>query len=461
MALLTNGSLVPWGDASRYETSLPPDLLFVSAASGGSYHNAMMMRRTDLGDQAIGAGKQVSLDVHNVGNGTLTIGEVTITGTNASDFTLERVEPFGTDWATHLKVTFKPSALGPRTAVLHIPSNAENVPSYFVTLAGNGLPPPEIAVFDGATTAAASERQDGGAPLTIATTAVGLTSPPRTFTIQNTGPGDLIGLAVRLIGPEGTPFSFTPPLATTLAPDETTTFTVSFTPTTTGADEAQIQIASNDADENPFDLTLRAIGHRMPTLADVEVSPTQTTATATSEVLTDSGSEVTERGFVFALTSTNDAPQIDGTGVTKLVNSGTGLGTFTGALPDLTPGGSYSICAYATSSEGTSYSAVATFTTLGKGEIAVFKGNSTAPADELTGSAASFSFANTLVGQTTTSTFTIKNTGNADLTSVNAGITGTDSSHFDYSHPKPPRWHLARPRRSPSASSPQQPDRVP
>jgi hypothetical protein len=48
--------------------------------------------------------------------------------------------------------------------------------------------------------------------------------------------------------------------ATTLAPNTSTTFTVTSAPSAAGSRTAAIHIASNDADENPFDITLAGSG---------------------------------------------------------------------------------------------------------------------------------------------------------------------------------------------------------
>jgi len=101
-----------------------------------------------------------------------------------------------------------------------------------------------------------------------------------------------------------------------------------------------------------------------PTLS----SPSSTQVTATGATLggnvtSESGAAITERGVVYSATSTNNDPLIDGTSVTKVTATGT-TGAFTIPVTDLTPSTSYSYKAYATNSQGTTYTSVATFTTL-------------------------------------------------------------------------------------------------
>ena len=88
-----------------------------------------------------------------------------------------------------------------------------------------------------------------------------------------------------------------------------------------------------------------------------------TTATVGGNVTLDGGDPVTERGVVWSETATNSDPVIGGSGVTKVVTSGT-TGVFTLNGTGLTAGVSISYKAYATNSTGTGYTSVGTFTTL-------------------------------------------------------------------------------------------------
>lgn len=95
-------------------------------------------------------------------------------------------------------------------------------------------------------------------------------SATRTYTIKNIGTFDLTGLAVTVDGLANAEYTVTQPAITTLVPNATTTFTVFFT--AAGADnrDAVIKIASNDYDENPFDIRVTAYGIAPPT--DISLS---------------------------------------------------------------------------------------------------------------------------------------------------------------------------------------------
>lgn len=114
-----------------------------------------------------------------------------------------------------------------------------------------GGPRPEIEVeLDG------TALTDQVSSLDFGTGLVGAAVSPRTFTIRNIGTGDLTGISVPSVGD----FLVTNLGATTLLEGESTTFEVNFKAGGVGARGAILQIASNDTDENPFDLTFTGTG---------------------------------------------------------------------------------------------------------------------------------------------------------------------------------------------------------
>ena len=81
-----------------------------------------------------------------------------------------------------------------------------------------------------------------------------------TFTIRNYGDSDLTGLGVTIDGPDAAMFTMTANPTPPVAPLGGTTFTVRFAPTSGGNKNAVLHIASNDADESPFDIMLTGGG---------------------------------------------------------------------------------------------------------------------------------------------------------------------------------------------------------
>ena len=78
-----------------------------------------------------------------------------------------------------------------------------------------------------------------------------------TFTIKNTGNANLTGLTIDKGGTNPGEFTVTSnPVAPVGGPAGTANFTVQYAPTAAGERTAVLSIASNDADEHPFDLNL-------------------------------------------------------------------------------------------------------------------------------------------------------------------------------------------------------------
>ena len=98
-----------------------------------------------------------------------------------------------------------------------------------------------------------------------------------------------------------------------------------------------------------------------PTVTTTAVSNIdKTTATGGGNVTADGGATVTARGICW---STTQNPTISGSHTTD----GTGTGSFTSAMTDLTAGTTYYVRAYATNSAGTAYGEELSFTTLPEG----------------------------------------------------------------------------------------------
>jgi len=113
---------------------------------------------------------------------------------------------------------------------------------------------------------AGTDLTDGSATVNCGTATVGSPASPTTFTIKNTGASNLTGLALSKSGTHSADFTLGALGATTVAPGASTTFNVTFTPGAAGNRTAAIQIASNDANENPFDINLTGTGVTVGTL---------------------------------------------------------------------------------------------------------------------------------------------------------------------------------------------------
>jgi len=115
-------------------------------------------------------------------------------------------------------------------------------------------PAPEISIEQ----PEGSSLTDGSSTTNWAALPTGGTAVPVVYTVRNLGSSSLQGLAITKTGTHPTDYIVSSLGATTLSPGNSTTFSVTFAPNTgaSGARTAALQIASNDVNENPFDIAL-------------------------------------------------------------------------------------------------------------------------------------------------------------------------------------------------------------
>ncbi len=196
--------------------------------------------------------------VSNTGAANLTGLVLSVNGTNSTDIltTAPLLTTLLPGASTTFTVKFKPTAVGTRTATIHLASNVAGTKNpYDIHLTGTGIGVPVIDLTRGINAVA-----DGGTN-TLGSITVGKTSGDFTYTVKNTGTANLTGLVLSVNGTNSADILTTAPLLTTLTPGSTTTFTVKFAPTATGPRTAAIHLASNViGTKNPYDINLTGTG---------------------------------------------------------------------------------------------------------------------------------------------------------------------------------------------------------
>ncbi|MCF8240496.1 MAG: choice-of-anchor D domain-containing protein [Melioribacteraceae bacterium] len=159
---------------------------------------------------------------------------------------------------------FTPTTTDLKSASIVIPNNDDDENPYNLTFTGSsGVP--EINLKEGQTDIADGGSYDYGYVDLNWFTDVW-------FTIENTGTALLIlTTPLTLNGPDTDHFILVNQPAGDIAAGESTIFRVRSTPSTMGSKTVSIEIPSNDADEDPYNLTLNA------TPADVEINVKQST----------------------------------------------------------------------------------------------------------------------------------------------------------------------------------------
>ena len=216
----------------------------------------------EFGNVTLGANAKLTFTIKNPGTGDLTDLAADLTGSHAGDYQVSgpAETTLAASGSTTFEVTFTPSALGTRTAEIQIASNDSDENPFQIALTGAGMavPIPEIEVRQPTD----SKLDDGVSKRSFGSVKVGKKSKTKTFTIQNKGTAELKGISVKTAGKNADDFLIEAPAVKSLPPGGKTTFKVSFKPKAKGTRNALIQIKSNDADENPFDIKVAGEGTR-------------------------------------------------------------------------------------------------------------------------------------------------------------------------------------------------------
>ena len=188
--------------------------------------------------------------ITNTGNVVLTIGAISFTGTNASDFSIQTAPSttIGSYGSTTFIVLFTPSASGARTATINIVNNDSTKNPYTYAIKATSTALPLISVQGNATTIS-----NGATSVTTSNwTNFSNLTITRTFTINNTGNFPLTIGGITFTGVNPGDFSILTPPSATIAALGNTTFTVLFTPSALGLRDATVKIVNNDSTKNPF-----------------------------------------------------------------------------------------------------------------------------------------------------------------------------------------------------------------
>jgi Abnormal spindle-like microcephaly-assoc'd, ASPM-SPD-2-Hydin len=177
----------------------------------------------------------------NSGSAPLTLGTLTLSGSNPGDFTA--VTDPGTlalapGESRTIRVRFRPTAPGSRSASLAINDNAAGSPQR-LTLSGRGTMP---SITFGIS------RLAGPGSMSFGSQPVGSASSPQTITLTNSGTAPLTISRITLDGADAGDFAIAADSGTgTLAPGATRTITLRFTPTTLGDRAASLTVRDDAA----------------------------------------------------------------------------------------------------------------------------------------------------------------------------------------------------------------------
>ena len=223
---------------------------------------------TILGDSFVGSSIARTYTINNTGTTALTIGAISFSGTNSSEFTITTAPSSSVSGgsSTTFVVNFLPTAVGARNATLSIVNNDASENPYNFSIQGNGIAAapgvPEIdvqgntiSIVNGDNTPSLNDLTEFGTNQIITNTIT------KTFTIRNYGGSNLNLTGGTLVSISGSSdFTLISSPTTPITSLGSTSFSIQFNPSSLGIKTALITIVNNDSDENPYTFSIKGEG---------------------------------------------------------------------------------------------------------------------------------------------------------------------------------------------------------
>jgi len=229
--------------------------------SGSTYPTSTL-----ISDTQVLSSTAVTITIENTGREYLEFTGSPIVETGGADASMFPVttQPSGSIAPFSFKtfqIVFTPTSAGTKTFTITIRSNDPNTGVFSVTMNADGtvaVPVQEINVRYPAFTA---NNIASGGLVNLGSYNVSSTNT-FTFEIQNTTAfaPDITISSTNITGIDASQFSIVTPPVSPINASGSTTFVVSFTPSSGGLKQATITIANNDPDENPYIIYLNGTG---------------------------------------------------------------------------------------------------------------------------------------------------------------------------------------------------------
>lgn len=282
---------------------------FVGAAIPNGDASPTADKTTDFGDTPLTTGAvSRTFVITNFGFDDLSLTgapRVQIVGPAAGDFQVTVLPPTTVLARTNttFQVTFNPSALGLRTALVSIASDDPDESPYTFAVQGQGgadVPDIDLSSFAGVAIPNGDTAPTAGKTTEFGNAAVDGGRVSRLLVITNFGYADLVlnGVPrVQVSGAAAGDFQVTT-LPPAIVPARTnTTFEIAFDPTGIGLRTALITIANDDPDESPYSFIIQGTGTPGSGASDIDLSSLAGVPIANGD-MTPSAAETTQFGSV-------------------------------------------------------------------------------------------------------------------------------------------------------------------
>lgn len=295
LALKSDGTVVAWGDNTYGQSTVPTGLTGVVAVAAGGYHSLALKSNGTVvawgsnggGVNAVPGGLTGVIAIAMGSSHALALkndGTVVSWGSNAAG---QRNLPGGLTGVTAIAAGFDFSiALKNDGTVVAAGANAF----------GQATPPAGLAGVQAISASGfhALAIVTPSSTIAFGSVKLGNISAAKTVTVRNTGTASLTLGGVTLVGGNASDFVLnTSALPASIASGGQATFSITFTPTAVGLRSTTLLIANDDADENPYSITLTGKGNTAPTL-NLPTSPLIVEATSASGAVVTFGVSATD-----------------------------------------------------------------------------------------------------------------------------------------------------------------------
>lgn len=223
---------------------------------------------TDFGSTTTGTSISKTFVITNTGKGPLSLSNITIGGTNASDFVISSNPSFPVSIAISatysFTVRFSTNVEGSKSATVQISSNDPSNGTYDFSIAATANAPKTVIIdVKGGTTSIAN---GDNTPSTSDNTDFGSIAcnqaVSKTFVINNTGNSNLTVSNITIGGTNAAEFTLSnaPSFPLTIAGGSSQTITVVFTPKYTGSRTANITFTSDASNASTYTFSLQGTG---------------------------------------------------------------------------------------------------------------------------------------------------------------------------------------------------------
>jgi Abnormal spindle-like microcephaly-assoc'd, ASPM-SPD-2-Hydin len=179
-----------------------------------------------FGSVSMGSSSSQSVSISNTGNSSVTISQISLSGTGFSDTGVTLPVAIAAGQSITVPITFAPTAAGASSGSMTVVSNATNSPMT-ISLSASGMQP-QIAVVPSS--------------VSFGNVTEGVTNT-QTVTLSNPGSANLIVSQASLSGSGFTETGIALPL--TIAPGGSSSFTISFDPSSAGTIAGTLLLTSN------------------------------------------------------------------------------------------------------------------------------------------------------------------------------------------------------------------------